>query len=180
VTLTRNKPAGSGLTWQQALDANNPDLSGFRRHGGKLLMYHGLADPFVTPLASLDYYTAVIGATGGSQPVRTTQNFARLFLAPGVTHCGGGPKSDPRGRVGSSKIQYRCRRVLQRLGSIEKLPGLTIYQGETIKDKAWGIPAPLPSDGAVDTARHTDDWSQRAPPAGYVRQVASCFRRAQI
>ena len=91
VTLTNNKPAGSGLTWQQALDANNPDLSEFRRHGGKLLMYHGLADPFVTPLASLDYYTAVIGATGGPQPVKRTQNFARLFLAPGVTHCGGGP-----------------------------------------------------------------------------------------
>jgi Tannase and feruloyl esterase len=91
VTLTNNKPAGSGLTWQQALDANNPDLSEFRQHRGKLLMYHGLADPFVTPLSSLDYYTAVIGATGGPQPVKLTQNFARLFLAPGVTHCGGGP-----------------------------------------------------------------------------------------
>jgi feruloyl esterase len=91
VTLTNNKPAGSGLTWQQALDANNPDLSEFRRHGGKLLLYHGLADPFVSPLGSLDYYTAVIGATGGPQPVRATQNFARLFLAPGVTHCAGGP-----------------------------------------------------------------------------------------
>jgi feruloyl esterase len=91
VTLTNNKPAGSDLTWQQALDADNPDLSEFRQHGGKLLMYHGLADPFVTPLASLDYYTAVIGATGGPQPVKLTRNFARLFLAPGVTHCAGGP-----------------------------------------------------------------------------------------
>jgi feruloyl esterase len=91
VTLTNNKPAGSGLTWQQALDANNPDLSEFKPHGGKLLLYHGLADPFVSPLGSLDYYTAVIGATGGPQPVKATQSFARLFLAPGVTHCAGGP-----------------------------------------------------------------------------------------
>jgi feruloyl esterase len=91
VALTNNKPAGSGLTWRQALDANNPDLSAFNQHGGKLLMYHGLADPFVSPLGSLDYYTAVIGATGGSQAVKNTQSFARLFLAPGVTHCGGGP-----------------------------------------------------------------------------------------
>jgi feruloyl esterase len=91
VALTNNKPAGSGLTWQQALDANNPDLSAFKQHGGKLLMYHGLADPFVSPLGSLNYYTAVIGATGGSQAVKNTQSFARLFLAPGVTHCGGGP-----------------------------------------------------------------------------------------
>jgi feruloyl esterase len=79
VTLTDNKPAGSGLTWQQALDANNPDLSAFRRHGGKLLLYHGLADPFVSPLGSLDYYTAVVGATGGPQAVKSTQSFARLL-----------------------------------------------------------------------------------------------------
>lgn len=92
VALTNNKPAGSGLTWQQALDANNPDLSAFRRHGGRLLMYHGLADPFVSPLGSLDYYTAVIGANGRApNPLKDTQSFARLFLAPGVTHCGGGP-----------------------------------------------------------------------------------------
>jgi feruloyl esterase len=92
VALTNSKPAGSGLTWQQALDANSPDLSAFRQHGGKLLMYHGLADPFVSPLGSLDYYTAVIGANGRApNPVKDTQNFARLFLAPGVTHCGGGP-----------------------------------------------------------------------------------------
>ena len=64
VALTNNKPAGSGLTWQQALDANDPDLGTFKRHGGKLLMYHGYADPFVTPLGSLDYYTAMIGANG--------------------------------------------------------------------------------------------------------------------
>src|SRR5215471_13878694 len=55
-------------------------------------MYHGLADPFVTPLGSLDYYTAVIGANGhGPNAVKETQSFARLFMAPGVTHCGGGP-----------------------------------------------------------------------------------------
>jgi feruloyl esterase len=92
VALTNNKPAGSGETWQEALDANNPDLGAFKRHGGKLLMYHGYADPFVTPLGSLDYYTAMVGANGhGLGAVKQTQSFARLFMAPGVTHCGGGP-----------------------------------------------------------------------------------------
>ena len=92
VALTNNKPAGSGETWQEALDANNPDLKAFKRHGGKLLMYHGYADPFVTPLGSLDYYTAMVGANGhGLGAVKQTQSFARLFMAPGVTHCGGGP-----------------------------------------------------------------------------------------
>jgi feruloyl esterase len=92
VDLTNNKAAGSGLTWQEALDANDPYLSAFKQRGGKLLMYHGFADPFVSPLGSLDYYTAMIGANGhGAGAVKETQNFARLFMAPGVTHCGGGP-----------------------------------------------------------------------------------------
>lgn len=92
VALTNTKPAGSGETWQQALNANNPDLGAFKRHGGKLLMYHGFADPFVTPLGSLDYYTAMIGANGhGQGALKETQSFARLFMAPGMTHCAGGP-----------------------------------------------------------------------------------------
>jgi feruloyl esterase len=92
VDLTNNKPAGSGETWQGALNANDPYLDGFKKRGGKLLMYHGFADPFVTPLGSLDYYIAMIGANGrGPGAVKETQSFARLFMAPGVTHCGGGP-----------------------------------------------------------------------------------------
>jgi feruloyl esterase len=92
VDLTNNKPAGSGETWEDALDANDPYLGDFKRRGGKLLMYHGFADPFVTPLGSLDYYTAMIGANGhGQGAVKQTQSFARLFMAPGVTHCAGGP-----------------------------------------------------------------------------------------
>jgi feruloyl esterase len=67
VDLTNNKPAGSGETWEDALDANDPYLGDFKRRGGKLLMYHGFADPFVTPLGSLDYYTAMIGANGHGQ-----------------------------------------------------------------------------------------------------------------
>ena len=93
VALTNNKPAGSGETWQEALNANDPDLRAFKRSGGKLLMYHGFADPFVTPLASLDYYTAMIGASEGvgTRAVKETQGFAQLFMAPGMTHCAGGP-----------------------------------------------------------------------------------------
>jgi feruloyl esterase len=92
VDLTNNKPAGSGETWQEALDANDPSLGEFKRRSGRLLMYHGFADPFVTPLGSLDYYTAMVGANGrGQGAVKETQSFARLFMAPGVAHCAGGP-----------------------------------------------------------------------------------------
>jgi feruloyl esterase len=103
VTLTDNKAAGSGETWAQALDANNADLGAFRERGGKLIMYHGFADPFISPLVSLYYYTAVIdqgrgdhaGRDGddrsGDSALAETQNFARLFMVPGMNHCAGGP-----------------------------------------------------------------------------------------
>ena len=47
-------------------NAMNPDLSKFKARGGKLLMYHGLADPIVTPQNTLDYYAAAEKAAGGS------------------------------------------------------------------------------------------------------------------
>jgi len=64
-------------------NAMNPDLSRFKARGGKLLMYHGLADPLVTPQNTLDYYAAVEKAAAGD----VTEYF-RLFMIPGMDHCG--------------------------------------------------------------------------------------------
>jgi hypothetical protein len=63
----------------------SPDLSAFRAHGGKLIQYHGWADPAIPAQDSVDYWRQV-GARMGS-----TRNFYRLFMAPGMLHCGGGP-----------------------------------------------------------------------------------------
>ena len=68
---------------QQALDANNPDLRAFNRRGGKLLMYHGFADPFVTPLASVDYYTAMIGANGATGASKIGGILIEALVHPG-------------------------------------------------------------------------------------------------
>lgn len=70
-------------------DATNPDLSGFIAHGGKLLMWHGWADPHISPLNSIAYYQAVKKRLG----TRTAQS-VRLFLFPGMGHCGGGDGPD--------------------------------------------------------------------------------------
>jgi feruloyl esterase len=56
-------------------------------HGGKLLMYHGWNDPAITPLISIDYYNKAVAANGGKDK---TYNSIRLFLVPGMNHCGGG------------------------------------------------------------------------------------------
>lgn len=67
--------------------ASNPDLRDFKAAGGKLLIYHGWADPIVMPNNSVDYYEMVERAMGGRQ---ATQDFARLFMVPGMKHCFGG------------------------------------------------------------------------------------------
>ena len=72
-------------TMARIYDATNPDLTAFRERGGKLLLFHGWADPLVTPQRTLDYYAAVRATMGGAE---STARFARLFMLPGVDHCG--------------------------------------------------------------------------------------------
>ena len=69
------------------LDATDPDLSAFEKAGGKLILWAGYADPAINPAGTISYYQAVTQRMGG---LNATEQFARLFLLPGVAHCGGG------------------------------------------------------------------------------------------
>jgi len=77
------------------INSTDPDLSDFRALGGKLIMYHGWADPLVNPRNSIDYLRSVEARRRGrgedSGAAAATQSFLRLFMAPGMTHCAGGP-----------------------------------------------------------------------------------------
>jgi feruloyl esterase len=64
------------------------DMSAFKKRGGKLLMYTGWSDPVVPPQDTVAYYDAVAKTMGG---LEKTREFFRLFLAPGMGHCSGGP-----------------------------------------------------------------------------------------
>ena len=64
------------------------NLNTFSQHGGKLIFWHGLSDPWFSPLDTIDYYDRMAKANGGPDQVR---NWSRLFLSPGMGHCGGGP-----------------------------------------------------------------------------------------
>lgn len=65
------------------LDPTNPDLSAFDNAGGKLIMWHGMADPLSVPYQSVTYYQSVLRRMGGAARV---QKFFRYFLAPGLGH----------------------------------------------------------------------------------------------
>ena len=68
------------------VDAVNPDLSKFKSSGGKLLLTHGWSDTGITPETTTWYYDSVLNKMGKNQ-----SDWMRLFMAPGMGHCGGGP-----------------------------------------------------------------------------------------
>ena len=77
-----------GSQTQQLTDVYNwTNLSGFTAHGGKQLFYHGTSDPWFSALDTVDYYERLGRDNGGADKV---MDFARLYLVPGMGHCGGG------------------------------------------------------------------------------------------
>jgi len=68
------------------VDAVNPNLSKFRSSGGKLLITHGWSDTTITPETTVWYYESVLDKMGKNQ-----SDWMRLFMVPGMGHCGGGP-----------------------------------------------------------------------------------------
>jgi feruloyl esterase len=76
------------------LDATNPDLRSFRAKGGRLLQYHGWGDAAISARSSIDYYEAVRSFMSQAPDPRSTsksvEDFYRLFMVPGMAHCGGG------------------------------------------------------------------------------------------
>jgi Tannase and feruloyl esterase len=82
---------GKGDLMKSITDANDPDLTRFlRTNGGKLILYHGWADALITPLGTVQYYKDMVGTTYGGDMDRARED-ARLFMIPGMGHCGGGP-----------------------------------------------------------------------------------------
>jgi hypothetical protein len=77
----------AAVEYELLLGSNNPDLSGFHKSGAKLLSWQGLADNLTGSNSTVNYRQWVDKLMGGSEAV---DKFYRLFLVPGVNHCGGG------------------------------------------------------------------------------------------
>jgi feruloyl esterase len=72
------------------IEVTDPNLQAFKAHGGKLLIYHGWNDGgtggAISPLNSINYYSSILAKMGPQQ-----DDWLRLFMVPGMDHCGGGP-----------------------------------------------------------------------------------------
>jgi hypothetical protein len=75
--------------WSRLADAKDPDLSAFRKRGGKLLMTYGWADAILQPMMGVNYYEEAVKVNGPG-----TADFFRLFMIPGMAHCSGGTGCD--------------------------------------------------------------------------------------
>jgi len=91
------------------LNATEADLAAFKARGGKLILYHGWDDPAISALNSIDYYHSVVSAMGREN----TDAFARLYMAPGMQHCGGGPGPDSFGQEGPTPMAPDAGHSLQ-------------------------------------------------------------------
>ena len=90
-----------------SINADNPDLSKFKAHGGKLILYHGWNDPSIAPGNTINYYNSVLNKMGKNQ-----DDWLRLFMMPGMNHCGGG--------VGPNQFSYIA--ALERWRESNKAP----------------------------------------------------------
>lgn len=83
------------------LDATNPDLEAYRKHGGKLLVIGGSSDAIIPYTGFLDFYRKVVKEQGD---LEKTKNFFRFFLLPGFGHTFWGPGVQDVGTMGLSAI----------------------------------------------------------------------------
>jgi hypothetical protein len=88
--------------WEQSVEqygevigTDDPDLTEFRNRGGKAIVWHGWADQLISADGTVDYYKRVQRQMGGE---KKSAEFIRLFMAPGVGHCGGGSGPAPSGQ----------------------------------------------------------------------------------
>jgi feruloyl esterase len=88
------------------LNSTDPDLAKFKARGGKLIQYHGWGDAAIPPQNSINYFESVqsvMGKTARERDLGATQDFYRLFMVPGMSHCAGGVGATAFGNVPSAQ-----------------------------------------------------------------------------
>jgi feruloyl esterase len=132
------------------LNATNPDLRSFRDNGGKLIQYHGWGDAAISPLSSIDYYESVRAFLARVPDARHASadpmDFYRLYLVPGMAHCGGGigPNDFGNGRSsGPADADHNIVSALDTWVESGVAPAKLIGSGKAVNDPTKTLTRPL-------------------------------------
>ena len=142
------------------MNAFDPDLSRLRKHGGKLLLYHGWNDPSISPQNTVNYYESAVARWRDQEHAgaQTTQDFVRLFMVPGMLHCSGGPGTDrfdalaalerwvEQGEAPDAlQASHVTGGVATRTRPLCAYPNVALYSGQGSTDRAENFTCRAPS-----------------------------------
>lgn len=126
------------------IDARNADLAPFAARGGKLIHYHGWADPQIPALSSVEYYESVVKTMGGAARVHDAY---RLFMVPGMGHCGGAGTS-------SFDMLGALERWVEQRQVPDRIPAARVVKGVTDRTRPL---CPYPQVARYTSTGSTDD-----------------------
>jgi feruloyl esterase len=128
------------------INALDPNIKAFIDRGGKLIQYHGWSDPQISPGNSAQYYQRVVKALGGVNKVHGSY---RLFMAPGMAHCGGGDGPNTFDMVSALELwveknkapdqivaSHAAKGVVDRTRPLCPYPQIAAYKGSGSTDDA--------------------------------------------
>jgi len=140
------------------LHADDPEIGPFLGNGGKLILYHGWADPLVAPQSTIEYHRSVLRSAGPR-----AASSVRLFMAPGVDHCRGGSGPDLFGGAGGDSplpnpdhdLLSALERWVDRKQAPERVIATRIEGGRIVRTRplcAWPASARYSGAGSIDEA----------------------------
>ena len=121
-----------------ALNATDPDLSAFRKRGGKLILFHGWSDAAIPPVSTINYYHSVVEKAGS----REARNFVRLYMVPGMQHCGGGAGPHSFGWAPTSSGATHGDRMHDMNAALEAWVEQSVAPDQIIASKYKDAPGP--------------------------------------
>ena len=124
-------PTYAESSWSFMTPPHETDLSVVRERGAKVLTYHGVADPIFSASDTVTWYRGLAGANEGD-----ASDFARLFLVPGMNHCGGGPAADQFDALTALVNWVEKGDAPDRIIATARGPGANVVNAEVPAD--WG------------------------------------------